>query len=310
VTASARYDKNEYFDGKFTPRFSCVFSFGEERTHNIRGSYQTAFRFPAIADQWLDLNTGRFTLLGGLPDVHNKYGFSDNPVYPMTGTNPITDSAFIDNGPYIIPKFGPEKVTAIELGYKGLFLSKILLLDITVYHNVYTGFQATQLFAQNPYTPDEERFKTIVSTDDPISAFGWSLATDLKIPGGFSIKANISNSQLESLGDRPPGFQSRFNTPKYRANLSFGNRKVLGLFGFHVNWHWQEKFLWESDFGVADIPAFSTLDAQVTFTIQKLKSQIKFGGSNLTNKYHTSSFGSAQIGGLYYITWLFDEFLH
>jgi outer membrane receptor protein involved in Fe transport len=310
VTASARYDKNEYFSGKFTPRFSCVFSLGEERTHNIRGSYQTAFRFPSIADQWVDLNTGMFTVLGGLPEVHNKYGFDDNPVYPLSGTNPITDHPVTEDGPFQIPKFGPEKVTAIEVGYKGLFFSKMLLLDATVYQNVYNGFQAAQVLAQNPDTPDEKRFKTIISTDDPISAYGWSFGTDLKIPGGFSIKANVSSNQLETLGSRPPGFQSRFNTPKYRTNFSFGNRKVLGLFGFQVNWRWQDQFLWESDFGVSEIPAFSTLDAQVTFTIQKLKSQIKIGGSNLTNNYHIHSFGSAQIGGLYYISWLFDEFLN
>jgi len=310
LAASARYDKNEYFDGKFTPRFSCVFSLGEEKTHNIRGSYQTAFRFPAIADQWLDLNTGMFTLIGGLPEIHNKYGFNDNPVYPLSGSNPITDHPVTEDGPYNIPEFGPEKVTAIELGYKGLFLNKILLLDASVYHNTYTGFQATQLLAQNPDTPEEQRYKTIVSTDDPISAYGWSIATDLRIPGGFAIRANFSNNQLETLGDRPPGFQSRFNTPKYRANVAFGNRKVLGLFGFHVNWHWQDRFLWESDFGVGEMPAFSTLDAQVSFTIQKLKSEIKIGGSNLTNNYHTMSFGSAQIGGLYYITWLFDGLLN
>ncbi len=310
LAASARYDKNEYFDGKFTPRFSCVFSLGEERTHNFRGSYQTAFRFPAIADQWVDLNTGSFIVLGGLPEVHNKYGFNDNPVYPLSGSNPITDHPVTDNGPYNIPEFGPEKVTAIEMGYKGLFLSKILLLDLSVYHNTYNGFQATQLLAQNPDTPEELRFKTIVSTDDPISAYGWAIATDLRIPGGFAIKANLSNNQLVDLGDRPPGFESRFNTPKYRANFSFGNRKVLGLFGFNVNWHWQDNFLWESDFGVAEIPAFSTLDAHVSFTIQKLKSQIKIGGSNLTNNYHTGSFGSAQIGGLYYITWLFDDLIN
>ncbi len=310
LAASARYDKNEYFDGKFTPRFSCVFSLGEENTHNIRGSYQTAFRFPAIADQWVDLNTGMFTVIGGLPEVHNKYGFNDNPVYPLSGSNPITDHPVTENGPYDIPEFGPEKVTAIELGYKGLFLNKILLLDASVYHNTYNGFQATQLLVQNPDTPEEQRYKTIVSTDDPISAYGWSLATDLRIPGGFAIKANFSNNQLETLGDRSPGFQSRFNTPKYRANVAFGNRKVLGLFGFHLNWHWQDRFLWESDFGVGEMPAFSSLDAQVSFTIQKLKSEIKIGGSNLTNHYHTRSFGSAQIGGLYYITWLFDDLLN
>lgn len=310
LTGSARYDKNEFFKGRFTPRFSCVFSLGPENAHNFRGSYQTAFRFPAIADQWVDLNTGMFIVLGGLPDVQNKYGFNDNPVYPLSGTNPITDYPVIEYGPFDIPEFGPEKVNAIELGYKGLLLKKMLLVDASVYQNAYNGFQATQVLVQNPDTPDERRFKTIVSTDDPVTAYGWAVSADLRVLGGYAIKANISHNKLEPSGDRPPGFQSRFNTPEFRSNLSLGNRKINRLFGFQVNWHWQNKFLWESDFGVSEIPAFSTLDAQISLTLKKLRSRIKVGGSNLLNNYHTSSFGSAQIGGLYYVTWLFDEFMN
>ena len=43
LSASMRYDKNENFDGQFTPRVSGVFSFGD---HNIRLSYQSGFRIP------------------------------------------------------------------------------------------------------------------------------------------------------------------------------------------------------------------------------------------------------------------------
>ncbi|UCG28787.1 MAG: carboxypeptidase-like regulatory domain-containing protein [Bacteroidales bacterium] len=310
LTGSARYDKNEYFKGRFTPRFSCLFSVGPENLHNFRGSYQTAFRFPSIADQWVDLNTGMFTVLGGLPDVQNRYGFSDNPVYPLSGTNPITDYPVTEYGPFNIPEFGPEKVNAIEIGYKGLLMKKMLLVDASVYQNIYNGFQATQVLVQNPDTPDEQRFKTVVSTDDPVTAYGWAVSADLRLMNGYMIKANISNNQLEPSRERPPGFQSRFNTPAYRTNLSLGHRKITRLFGFQVNWHWQNSFLWESDFGVSQIPAFSTLDAQISITLKKLKSMIKIGGSNLLNNYYTTSFGSAQIGGLYYITWLIDEFLN
>jgi hypothetical protein len=30
------------------------------------------------------------------------------------------------------------------------------------------------------------------------------------------------------------------------------------------------------------------------------------GGSNILNKYYTTSFGSAQIGGLYYISLIYE----
>ena len=47
VTASARFDKSEFFDGRVTPRVSVEKVAGENRNHNIRASYQTGFRNPS-----------------------------------------------------------------------------------------------------------------------------------------------------------------------------------------------------------------------------------------------------------------------
>src|SRR5690606_30085132 len=44
LTGSLRYDKNENFEGRITPRLSAVYTFNE--THNIRASFQTGFRNP------------------------------------------------------------------------------------------------------------------------------------------------------------------------------------------------------------------------------------------------------------------------
>ncbi len=66
---------------------------------------------------------------------------------------------------------------------------------------------------------------------------------------------------------------------------------------------------WESNFGVGEVPAFGTLDASVSTKLKYMNSSLKIGGSNLLNKYYTTNFGSAQIGGLYYVTWTFDDLL-
>jgi outer membrane receptor protein involved in Fe transport len=58
VTLSGRYDKNQNFDGQFTPRASAVFSPTER--HNFRASYQTGFRNPTISDQYIKLDVGQF----------------------------------------------------------------------------------------------------------------------------------------------------------------------------------------------------------------------------------------------------------
>ena len=310
VTASARYDKNEYFDGRITPRFSAVFTMDKNQSHNLRASAQTAFRFPSIADQWLDLNVGPYQVIGGLPEVQSKYNMPENPVYPLSGTNAITDEPVIENGPYHIPKFRPEQVRAIEAGYKGLILNKKLLIDTYVFSNKYSGFQATQVLAQNPFTEDEKRFLTIISTDFPVTSYGWAVGADYRTTRAFILSGNVSFNDLAKISDAPPGFLTKFNTPRFRVNAGLGNRRITRCFGFNLNYRWQESFIWESTFGVGEIPAFATLDAQVSFSFPEINSTFKVGGSNMLNDYYTTSYGSAQVGGMYYFTWTFDEIMN
>ncbi len=81
-------------------------------------------------------------------------------------------------------------------------------------------------------------------------------------------------------------------------------------FGFSVNYRWQDAFLWESSFGVGVVPAYSTLDAQVSYKLTNLKSVIKLGGSNVLNERYTTSFGNPRMGAVYYVSLTFDEFLN
>jgi hypothetical protein len=241
--------------------------------------------------------------------MHEKYGFYDSPVYPLSGTNPITDQPVLDNGPFVIPTFRPEKVTAMELGYRGLNFRNMLFVDAYIYHNEYQGFLASQLLAQYPFTPQERRYQTTISTDDKLSSYGWAVGADLNLMKGYYLRGNIAYNTL-SEDYRDTGRQNRYNTPDYRLNFGFGNRNIIKNVGFHFNYRWQNEFVWESNFGVAEMPAFGTLDANVAVKVPKIKSIVKVGGSNILNKYYTTSFGSAQIGGLYYVSLMFDQFLN
>ena len=80
LTASARYDKNENFEGQVSPRVSGVYSAGN---HNFRASYQTGFRMPTTQDQYIDLVTPQARLIGGLPLFRDRYNFTGNPVYSL-----------------------------------------------------------------------------------------------------------------------------------------------------------------------------------------------------------------------------------
>ncbi|WP_375443462.1 carboxypeptidase-like regulatory domain-containing protein [uncultured Fibrella sp.] len=70
ITGSLRYDKNQNFEGQFTPRVSAVTTFGD---HNVRLSYQTGFRIPTTQNQYIDLQTPNARLIGGLPEFYTRY---------------------------------------------------------------------------------------------------------------------------------------------------------------------------------------------------------------------------------------------
>ncbi|RYU94000.1 carboxypeptidase-like regulatory domain-containing protein [Emticicia agri] len=73
LSASIRYDKNQNFEGQFTPRVSGVATFGD---HNIRLSYQSGFRIPTTQNQYIDLRTPAGTLIGGLPEFNSRYNLT------------------------------------------------------------------------------------------------------------------------------------------------------------------------------------------------------------------------------------------
>jgi outer membrane receptor protein involved in Fe transport len=72
-TGSIRYDKAQNYDGNVSPRVSLVYSGGESRRHNFRGSFQTGFRNPTTQDQYIGFNVGSAILLGSNPDNLTRY---------------------------------------------------------------------------------------------------------------------------------------------------------------------------------------------------------------------------------------------
>jgi outer membrane receptor protein involved in Fe transport len=311
ITGAFRFDKNKYFEAQYTPRFSMIFFIDKNKEQSIRGTVQTAYRFPSISDQWVDINAGIFRTVGGMPDVQNKYNFNTIPLYPMSGRNPVKDKPVTENGPIVLPGLKPEKVASIELGYKGLFFGKKLFLDTYAYYNKYKGFEAVQLLAQlaeDAGTENDLLYQTYFTTDEPVSSMGWAVGIDYMTPVGILIKSNIAfNKLLESIDS--PGVESRFNSPPYRANISVGHHEIIPNLGFSINLHWQDNFIWESSFGSGKIPAYTSLDAQVSYTFPAIKTVFKVGGSNILNNYYTTSFGSARIGGLYYVSLVYDNIL-
>jgi iron complex outermembrane recepter protein len=336
VTASARFDKNQNFDGRFTPRLGIVYTTGAQKQHNFRIAYQTAFRNPSVTDQYLNLTVnGIVKAIGGLPEFISGNNLRDNTVVASSADIGNYINTFRTSGAavakekatYNFSTLKPENVVSLEAGYKGL-LGDNFFVDTYAYYNRYQNFIGNQTLVAGLNGADISTVKFTntgglvagtyniyqlpVNSATEITTYGWGIGFDYKFYKGYSVGGNISMNELGALpSGTPAGFRSQFNTPKYRTNISLSNRKIGNTkLGFNVVYRWQDSFIWQNTFGDGVIPMIHTFDAQVSYTLTQLKTIVKLGGTNLSNQYYVQSFGTAQIGGLYYVSILFDNLLN
>lgn len=347
ITGSLRYDKNENFDGQFSPRISGVLT---EKNHNFRISYQTGFRMPTTQAQHIDLNVVSARLIGGLPFYREKYDIFTN-AYTLasveqyvakvgSGSSPVSPEATSLLKPATeedFPELRPEQVRSIEIGYKSLLNSNKILIDFAYYYNVYNDFITQNAVRKAPgpifpvptngeelainavnapslLTPittpgSENTFQTYTNfTNGTVRAHGAALGLTFNLPKNYSLSGNYNFNKL--LSSPTEGFLNDFNTPEHKGNLVFGNRKLTKNLGFNVAWRYQTSFRWESSFARGEVPAVSNFDAQVSYKVSSIKSIIKVGGSNVFNNRYFMNFGGPTIGAIYYISITFDELLN
>ncbi|MDN5214239.1 TonB-dependent receptor [Fulvivirgaceae bacterium BMA12] len=321
VTASIRYDKNEFFDGQFSPRISGVYSAGENRNHNIRGSFQRGFRIPTTQDQFIDLDVVTRRLVGSNRSLVDRFQFETNPVYLTSSVATAQQSGNTGDLELVtFEDFKTEKVNTFEVGYKGLIQNK-LLIDAYYYFSTFKDFITEIDFTQAPAGSSQgdivngsvalQRYGFDVNYDGDVQSQGWALGAEYSLPKGYVVGGNIAYNELIDQEELlAQGLNTFFNTPEYRYNIKLSNRKVTDKLGFNLVYRWQDAFIWESSFGEGVVPAFGTVDAQVSYRVPSIKSVIKLGGSNIFNERYTTSFGNPRIGGLYYISLTFDEFFN
>lgn len=324
LTVSTRYDKNSNFKGRFTPRASAVLKLAKD--HNLRFSYQQAYRFPTTQNQWINLLVGGGTrLMGGLPQLRDYYKFSTNPAYTLESVQAFGASAAAgapNTGLLQQQQFGefkPESSQSFEVGYKGLIAQR-LLIDVYAYWAKYKDFLSGVTVIQARTAPTgpasffdvldaNKRIAYSISVNSPgdVKTTGWGASAEYMLPKNFSVSANIYHDEIGSL---PPGFVSYFNTPKYRINATLSN-SGFGKderFGFNIVYRWANSFYYEGTFGAGMVPWIRTVDAAVSYKLPSTKSLIKIGGTNIFNKYYRTGWGNPQIGALYYVSYGWNVF--
>ncbi|MGV3761776.1 TonB-dependent receptor domain-containing protein [Parapedobacter sp.] len=323
LTASLRYDKNENFKGQFSPRVSGVLTVADN--HHFRASFQRGFRIPTTQNQYIDLLTPQARIIGGLPLFRERYNMVNNPVYALSD---------IQSGnitPYQFKDWEPEKVETYELGYKSV-LDNRFFIDLSYYYNRFLSFEGAAVLVQlkdpNGSMADladptrRNVYSMPVNAPQVLKNSGWGIGLDYVIGKGYTFSGNITQNVLlndDELQEQDPAFVTFFNSPKYRFNLGFSNRDInRSGWGFGLTFRHQTKFLWNATIGTpavnigrhSMIPAYSTFDAQVSKKIRLIKSIVKLGGTNIGNKLYTTGWGNPSVGGLYYVSLLFDQLLN
>ncbi|HXO75820.1 MAG TPA: TonB-dependent receptor, partial [Puia sp.] len=303
LTASGRYDKNDNFKGKFTPRVSAVVTVAPD--NYIRASYQNAYRFPTNQNQWINLNIGSGILIGGLPQLRSFYHFDTNPVINANTGQLQT-----------FGEYKPETVNSYELGYKGLY-NKTILLDVYGYYSRINDFIGRVSVIQsksgnpatiNPSDPNSyQGFSVSANSQNKVSTYGFGASLQFILPDNFSIDVNASSDHIHNPDST---FTTYWNTPNFRFNVGLTNSGFghQNRWGFGVVYRWQNSYYTESDFRQGPVSSFGTLDAQVSYKLLDIRSMIKLGATNLTDHYYTSQYGNPAIGGVYYISYAYNVF--
>lgn len=292
-TGSIRYDKSKNFDGNFSPRLSLVYSGGEKRNHNFRGSFQTGFRNPSTQDQYIGFNIGNAVLIGSAPDnltrfsetfnlsaegqaysggrttkdmtgvdaYGNSYLASSVAAFSaMAGTDPVGAAALLKKSTANYVK--PEEVKAFELGYRSVFEG--MSIDLNGYYNIYNNFIGNLNVISTYYG---------TAQDNPALPNPSAPITD---PGAQSIRA-LQNGEYRV-------YQLYTNSDVEIHSLGFGvglSKKVISDFEVGLNYNYAQ-----FDFDQAKDPSF-----EAGFNTPKHRIKMSVGNDKLFKDFGFSVSG-------------------
>ena len=309
-------------DAKFSPRVSLNYSAGDQKQHNIRGSFQTGFRNPDTQALFIGFDVGRAILVGSSPDNLDR----NLPGTDLTGQDAYFDSytrtsvlAFAATGnptlleAVVTPLVQQEKVTAFDIGYRG----KIgpINLDANLYYNMYDGFINQQIVVtpENGSTSDGsgiadivtgqyKAFQLYTNSTEQIQSYGFVIGGNFKFAKNFVFGVNYTYAKFDFDQEKEPDFSAGFNTPENQVKISIGNSNLFKNFGFNIDGRYKGSYLWESSIANAVMPEIYVVDAQINYGIPAIKSVIKAGATNLGGTEYQSAVGTGNIGSQYYIS--------
>ncbi len=349
LTGSARYDKSEFFDGFLSPRISAGLTVN--RNHNIRASVQTGFRNPTTQDLFIGLDSGAGILIGSALENLERYSktydvsgsgqlLGQPATVTQSGVDAYTNSyqrvsvlEFLESGNPDDLKVGnadlvkPEKVTSMEVGYRGKFDK--LTVDFSAYYNKFQDFISQEIVVSPYYgivdgngdgqvdndplaiealeNDDFQRYSNYTNSKVDVDSYGASIGLSLEVFDKFDLTGSYTFTKQDFDQEANPSFVTNFNTPEHKFKASFGSTNLFENFGFNVAYRFSDDYFWEATFGDGLVPEFHVVDAQINYTVPSLKSTFKAGATNLLGEEYTTAFGTGFIGSMYYVSWTINN---
>ncbi|MCK4568771.1 MAG: TonB-dependent receptor [Bacteroidales bacterium] len=309
IFGSVRVDKSSNYDLQLSPRLAFVFNVNEN--HVLRLTGQSAFRSPAVTDQYQYLNKGYGFTIGNINGFGNAYTYSS--VVAFDGTNPqVLQTTYVDG-------VKPEQLQSIELGYNGL-ITKKFFVDLSLYYNMYSDF-ITYVEVARPNgdavagepsgveaikTRNYTRYLVATNTNQDMNTYGASIGLTYFIKSTLKVYGNYTYSKLDTA-NFDKNFMLAYNTPEHKINIGMEGKIYKG-FGFALNWRWVDDYTWESVFAPYPnlIKSYNVTDLQFSFEVPRLMSTLRVGGSNIFNQEYIQATGMPQIGAFYYASWTFN----
>lgn len=316
LTFSLRADKHQnYKKPIFSPSLSSVWTIKQK--HFIRASYNFAFRFPTLQDQYLNYNVDNIILRGNLNGSNNVVTIQN--LYDFFATSDVNLLK-----PISVPGVKPERVQTIEIGYKGM-IGKRFFMDVGYYYSWYQDFIGYQFVSSSPFVDGKPQpFQILrLSTNAPglVNTQGVSFGGNFFVGKYYTINGNYSWNRLtgnlptRQARDPYAPFVPAYNTPEHKFNIGvtgsnmeikIKDKKIRHL-GFSFNYRWVDGFYFEgSPQYTGFIKSYGVLDGQINFGIPRIKTTFKLGATNLLDQKYIQVYGGPYIGRLAYLSINFD----
>ncbi|MEN3041345.1 MAG: TonB-dependent receptor plug domain-containing protein [Bacteroidia bacterium] len=346
LLSSLRYDKSQFFLGRFTPRVAILYSLGKERQHSLRISYQTGFRIPTLQDQLIALDIGfRAITIGGTTRTKRFFGLDKvmlNPAsvqaYRRAAANvQDPDSLRRLANQYLVQissePLRPEYTQQFEIGgrlqiLKGLYIdaeyARASYKDFVFYRRVVSSEPIYEAGTNRPHSltnvdpstqeglenlRDGRYYEYSVASNYPAEVYAdyASIGIEYAITSKILWTASYSYAALSLSRIADPSLLPNFNTPRHKVGSSL-YFTGFGKWGWGINYRWVDAFDMDGLI-VGRVPAAQWIDLQVSYNIPAWKTQLRIGGQNILNIRYVQIPGGPQVGGLYYFQITYDPFL-